>query len=96
MAVGGRIRAYTRPVVAGARVVVEFTVEPFVEGRPGPHVLAALAAVRALGVDPVMGPFATSVRVEADEAAAVAEAVVRAALGAGATRVSVSVEADRG
>ena len=32
------------------RVRVEFTVEPFVDGRPGPHVTAAWDAARAEGL----------------------------------------------
>ena len=32
------------------RVRVEFTVEPFVDGRPGAHVLAAWSAVESSGV----------------------------------------------
>jgi uncharacterized protein YqgV (UPF0045/DUF77 family) len=38
---------------------VEFTVEPFVEGQPGPHVRAAVAAVEAHGITVEFGPFAT-------------------------------------
>jgi hypothetical protein len=30
----------------GVRLQAEYTVEPFVEGAPGPHVTAAFAAVR--------------------------------------------------
>ena len=33
-------------------VVAEFTIEPFVEGSPGPHVTAGLDAVRTAGFDP--------------------------------------------
>ena len=85
---------YTRcvPDTVSDTVLVEFTVEPFTEGSPGPHVLAAIAAARASGGEPTMGPFATSVEVVSAEAGALARAVVDAALEAGATRVSVTVE----
>ena len=68
---------------------VEFTVEPFVEGSPGPHVDAALAAARDQGLDVDFGPFGSTI--EGDDATVLAaiDAIVRAAVGAGATRVSV-------
>ena len=31
-------------------LLLEFTIEPFVEGQPGPHVTTAVAAVQELGV----------------------------------------------
>ena len=39
---------------------LEFTVEPFVEGHPGPHVRAAVDAATAAGVDVEFGPFGSS------------------------------------
>ena len=42
-------------------VVAEFTIEPFVEGAPGPHVHAGLDAVRAAGFEPELGPFGSTV-----------------------------------
>ena len=59
-------------------VVAEFTIEPFVEGSPGPHVAAGLDAVRAAGFDPVIGPFGSSVTGSIE---AVTEAVAGAAGG---------------
>ena len=35
---------------------LEYTVEPFVEGAPGPHVTAALEAAGATGLDVEFGP----------------------------------------
>jgi uncharacterized protein YqgV (UPF0045/DUF77 family) len=72
-------------------VTAEFTIEPFVEGTPGSHVLAALDAVRAAGLEPVIGPFGSSVH---GELAAVSRAVahmLEAATAAGATTVSVQL-----
>ena len=73
-------------------LVVEFTVEPFVEGAPGPHVQAAFDAADVPGVDVDFGPFATTATGDDDVMLRVVDAVVRAALGAGATRLSLSVE----
>ena len=36
---------------------VEFTVEPFVEGSPGAHVTAAVAAVERCGLSVDFGPI---------------------------------------
>ena len=70
----------------------EFTVEPFVDGNPGPHVMAAVDAVRATGLEPDIGPFATVIE---GDAAAVTEAVgalIAAARWAGAERVSLQID----
>lgn len=71
---------------------VEFTVEPFVEGNPGPHVLAAVGAVEALGFVVEFGPFATSFAGNDDTVAHALEVLVREAYGHGASRVAVHVE----
>ncbi len=70
---------------------LEYTVEPFVEGAPGPHVRAALDAAQATGVDVEFGPFGTTVAGGDDAVLAVASGILRAALDAGATRVSLQV-----
>lgn len=73
-----------------ARIRIEFTVEPFAEGAPGPHVLAAVDAIEAAGLHPEVGPFATAVEGEpADVAGAVGPLLV-AAFDHGATGVSLS------
>jgi uncharacterized protein YqgV (UPF0045/DUF77 family) len=70
---------------------LEYTVEPFVAGAPGPHVRAALDAAGDAGLDVEFGPFGTTVA-GADEAViSAAGRVVRAAIDAGATRVSLQV-----
>ena len=73
---------------------VEFTIEPFVEGRPGPHVTAAIAAAEACGLDVEVGPFGSSVVVDLTEAGAVIAALTDAAMANGATHVSVHVARD--
>ena len=45
---------------AGTMLNVEFTVEPFVEGSPGAHVTAAVAAVERCGLSVDFGPFGSS------------------------------------
>jgi uncharacterized protein YqgV (UPF0045/DUF77 family) len=70
---------------------VEFTIEPFVAGAPGPHVLAAVDAAGAHGLAVEFGPFGSSGEgADADVLPAV-DAAIRAALAAGATRVSVQI-----
>ena len=70
---------------------VEFTVEPFVEGQPGPHVQAAVAAARRAGLAVEFGPFGTSAT--GDDAAVLdaVDGIVRSAVAAGATRVSLQL-----
>jgi uncharacterized protein YqgV (UPF0045/DUF77 family) len=73
-------------------ITAEFTVEPFEEGSPGPHVLAALDAARLAGVDVDFGPFGTTMRASDDRALLDAvDSVLRAALAAGGTQVSLQV-----
>jgi uncharacterized protein YqgV (UPF0045/DUF77 family) len=76
-----------------AQVEIEFTVEPFTAGDLGPHVHAAIAAARAAGFEPEIGPFGTSLRAEAQVGAAVISDIVAAAMAEGAARVSVTVTA---
>ena len=71
---------------------VEFTVEPFVEGQPGPHVTAPIDALRSLGLDVDFGPFGTSFQASVDLVAQAVSALVAAAYGHGATHVSIHVE----
>ncbi len=70
---------------------VEFTIEPFVEGRPGPHVTAAIAAAEAQGLAVDVGPFGSSVVLELADVGAVVAALSDAAMANGATHVSVHV-----
>jgi uncharacterized protein YqgV (UPF0045/DUF77 family) len=77
-------------------VVAEFTIEPFVEGSPGPHVAAGLDAVRAAGFDPVIGPFGSSISGELDAVTAAVTALLGAAIRAGASRVSLQLSQEAG
>ena len=76
---------------AGTMLNVEFTVEPFVEGSPGAHVTAAVAAVERCGLSVEFGPFGSSFSVTAEQLPEAIAELMRAAYGNGATYVSVDV-----
>lgn len=70
----------------------EFLVEPFEVGQPGPHVVAAVEAVRALGFEPVVGPFGTTIEGDSDQVIAAVKDLLDAATAAGASRVSLQID----
>jgi uncharacterized protein YqgV (UPF0045/DUF77 family) len=70
---------------------VEFTIEPFVEGHPGPHVTEAIAAVSSMGFQVELGPFGTGCTIDEQHAADVVAAVVKTAFANGATHVNIDV-----
>lgn len=74
------------------RARIEVLVEPFRENDPGPHVTAAVDALAAAGLDPDMGPFATTAEGDLDTVVAAAASLLRAGLGAGATAIRLRVE----
>lgn len=69
-------------------VRLEFLVEPFVEGRPGAHVRAAIAAAESRGLDVEVGAFGNVVVADEEEIGPLIDAVWSAAHTAGATRVT--------
>lgn len=73
-------------------LLLEFTIEPFIEGNPGRHVVSAVEAAQKLvdGVD--FGPFGTTCQVPVESAGEVIRAVVDAAFANGATHVSLHAE----
>ncbi len=75
-----------------ASVRVEFTVEPFHDGHPGEHVLAAWRAVEADGCELETGPFSSETQVPEAIVAKVVADLLQAALDGGATRVTFQVE----
>ena len=75
-----------------ADVHLEFLVEPFVAGTPGPHVEAAIAAVEHHGVDVESGPFANVAAGSSGDVAAAVASMLLAAFDRGATRVSTVVD----
>jgi hypothetical protein len=73
------------------RVRIEFTVEPFRAGRPGPHVAAALTALHDLGHQVEVGPFGNAVELDRADAASLLEVLASSALANGATGLSVQI-----
>ncbi len=72
-------------------LVVEFTIEPFVEGQPGPHVTQAVAAVEQHGVKVDFGPFGSMFTATEASMPTIVADMMRAAYSHGATFVSVNV-----
>jgi uncharacterized protein YqgV (UPF0045/DUF77 family) len=72
-------------------LTVEFTIEPFVPGEPGTHVQAAVEAAERSGLAVDFGPFGTAVTGEDEAVLTAVDRIVRAAVAAGATRVSLQV-----
>jgi hypothetical protein len=70
---------------------LEFTIEPFVEGQPGPHVTAAIAAATAAGFDVEFGPFGSTCRADDGVMPDLVAAITRAAFANGATHISLHV-----
>jgi len=68
---------------------LEFTIEPFVEGRPGRHVTAAVEAATSSGADVEFGPFGTTCRAADDLMPGIVGAITAAAFANGATHVSL-------
>lgn len=78
--------------LANQNMTMEFTVEPFVESAPGPHVQAAIAAAQDaenLVVD--VGPFGTLVSGEGANVLMATDKILAAAFENGATRVSLQL-----
>ncbi len=75
---------------SGARL--EVLVEPFRENDPGPHVTAAIDAIAATGMEPDMGPFATTAQGDLDQAMAAIGALVRAGFDHGADAIQIRIE----
>ena len=74
-------------------LIAEFTVQPFVPGAPGPHVLTAIEAARSHGARVDVGPFGNALSADSDAIVLAAlDAAVRAAVGAGATQVTVQIQ----
>lgn len=72
-------------------VRLEFTVEPFVDGGPGRHVVAALSTLEAAGFEPEVGPFGTAIEGDDGAVLAAGASALRAAFAAGATAVALDV-----
>lgn len=72
-------------------LTVEFTIEPFVEGDPGAHVTAAVAAVEAHGISVDFGPFGSLFSVDDKSLPIIIGDLLRVAYENGATFVNIAV-----
>ena len=70
---------------------LEFLIEPFTEGKPGPHVLNALEVLQRAGLDVVLGPFGNTVDGDARTLTSVLPAIATAAFDNGATRLLLNL-----
>ncbi len=77
-------------------LILEFTVEPFTEGNPGPHVSAAVEAAEAAGGLVEFGPFGTTCTAAPDVMPQVIAALVEAAFGHGANVIAMQVSSPEG
>ncbi|MFD7814629.1 hypothetical protein ACFV6E_16985 [Streptomyces sp. NPDC059785] len=74
------------------RLKVEFTTEPFDLDEAPRHALVAREVIEAADLDAVdVGPFGNTAEGGADAVLTAVDALLRKALGAGATRVSLQV-----
>ncbi len=73
---------------------VEFVIEPFTEGSPGPHVVAGIEAIETRGLVVTMGPFGSTVSGPVEIVSSAISAMVEAAAKDGAKRVLVEVVID--
>nr|WP_202518751.1 hypothetical protein [Streptomyces sp. SID1034] len=71
---------------------VEFTTEPFDLDEAPPHAVVARDVIQAARLDAVdVGPFGNTAEGGADEVLTAVDELLRSALAAGATRVSLQV-----
>ncbi|MER5539535.1 hypothetical protein [Streptomyces mirabilis] len=76
------------------RLRVEFTTEPFDLDEAPPHALVAREVIEAAELDAVdVGPFGNTAEGDADAVLTAVDTLLRRALAAGATRVSLQVNA---
>ncbi len=76
-------------------VRAEFTVYPFEEGEsPPPHVAAAIAEIERRGIQVTLGPLGQLLVGPAEGVLEALRAGQIAALEAGATRITISVQAE--
>lgn len=81
------------PIVAAMTPVhIEVLVEPFKENDPGRHVMAAVDAMVASGLDADMGPFATTADGDLEAIISATADLLRLSFAAGADSVQVRVD----
>ena len=80
------------PSTAPTGAQLEVLVEPFRENDPGPHVTAAIDALSTAGLQPDMGPFATTADGDLESVIAAAAALLRAGFDNGADAIQLRIE----
>jgi len=69
----------------------EFTIEPFTEGDPGPHVKETISVAKRSGLNVEIGPFGTTVTGEQEKIFELISNLLKTAMENGASRVSLQV-----
>ena len=69
----------------------EFTIEPFMEGDPGPHVKETIYVAKQSGLNVEIGPFGTTVIGEQETVFELVSELVKTAMDNGASRISLQV-----
>ena len=69
----------------------EFTIEPFTEGDPGPHVKETISVAKRSGLNVEIGPFGTTVTGEQEKIFELVSNLLKTAMENGASRVSPQV-----
>ena len=77
--------------MASEKAKAEFTIEPFTEGDPGPHVKETISLAKQSGLSVEIGPFGTTVTGEQDKVFELVSELVKTAMNHGASRVSLQV-----
>lgn len=72
---------------------LEFLIEPFTEGNPGPHVLKPLEVLKRAGLEVVLGPFGNTVEGDVQTLMSVLPTIAAAAFENGATRLLLNMTA---
>ena len=70
---------------------LEFLVEPFEEGNPGPHVVGSQEILQHHGLEMTMGPFGNTVDGDYETITSVLPTVLRSAFEKGASRISITL-----
>lgn len=73
---------------------IEFLIEPFQEGKPGPHVEAAVAAFTDRGLEVELGPFSSSTQGDIDSIADAVAAMIRSSMRSGASSIRIQLGAN--
>ena len=77
--------------LSSEKAKAEFTIEPFIEGDPGPHVEETISVAKQSGLDVEIGPFGTTVIGEQETVFELVSELVKTAMDNGASRISLQV-----